>query len=851
MMWKERFQSLQWRLGVLLLILSACYASSLFLVRHWHSHQVTAALQRQVVDNHQLFDKILELRQRSLFTYSYDYTYWDEMVDFVDQRDSSWAKDNLDESVATYDASAVWVYSTDFELLYFTTTLENDSLRNLGLSAAIRKRAFSGRPFAHFFLPTASGLVEIRGATIHPSADKERMTPSHGYFFAGRLWDSSYLDELGDLISGVVTLAPPSERTAQEPGFDKSGLIFWQCQLPGWNGRPVAALSVRIQSSEFRQHLHTTNLVHAISALLTLSLLGAVVWILARWVAFPLRRISKSLGTEDTAPIRPLLVESTELGHIARLIDRFVRQKADLVMEIELRHRVEHELRLMKFSVDRAAIAVFWIDPTGRPVYVNDAACFSLGYAKDELLGMNISDIDLHFPREVRVSFWEQLRERGSLTFETELRRKDGRVIPVEVTVNYLEFDGEEYDCAFARDISERKQAERERQELEIQIQRMQRLETIGTLAGGVAHDFNNLLQPILGYADMALLSLEKTNPLRSDIEQIAQAAYRARDLIKQILIFSRQEQQERKPVQLHLIIGEALRLVRPSLPATIEIREDLDRSCGTVLCDISQIHQVLMNLCTNAFLAMRETGGVLEVQLDALEVDAEFARLHVHLNEGRYIRLTVSDTGCGMDRATMERIFEPFFTTRKSGEGSGLGLSVVHGIVMAHGGGITVYSEPGRGTTFRVYLPIAESEGDTEAVPDIAALEGSEQILLVDDEEVIANMGREMLEPLGYSVTTQTNSLAALEVFRASPHRFDIVITDQTMPQMTGDQLAREMLKIRPELPIVLITGFSERVTSKNFRRLGIRELVMKPLVSRELAGAIRRALSKDLVLD
>jgi signal transduction histidine kinase/ActR/RegA family two-component response regulator len=394
------------------------------------------------------------------------------------------------------------------------------------------------------------------------------------------------------------------------------------------------------------------------------------------------------------------------------------------------------------------------------------------------------------------------------------------------------------------QEIEERKRAEKEKEHLQSQLERTQRLQTIGTLAGGVAHNFNNLLTPIVGYADMVLRQIEQDDSMRPNIEQIAQAGSRAKDLVREILTFSRSGEQERSLSQLHLLFKEALKLVHASVPPNVEIRENLDESCGAVFCDASQMHQVLMNLCTNAFHAMREKGGILEVTLDSLEVGHDLSWLRLNLNPGYYVRLTVSDTGCGMDRATMERIFEPFFTTKDAGEGVGLGLSVLHGIVLAHGGAVTVYSEPGKGTTFRIYLP-AQRQGTQKASPEARPVPaGGESVLFVDDEPIIVNMGKQMLEKLGYRVTAVTSGEEALRLFRDKPGEFDILITDQTMPCITGDRLAKEVLNLRPDLPIVMITGFSQCVTTVNYRELGIREYVMKPLLMRELSEAIRRAV-------
>lgn len=407
----------------------------------------------------------------------------------------------------------------------------------------------------------------------------------------------------------------------------------------------------------------------------------------------------------------------------------------------------------------------------------------------------------------------------------------------------------EELETAMAsleKETARREQTSEEKIQLETQLRRSQRLETIGTLAGGIAHDFNNILTPIFGYLEMVQRQLAPESDAYSKLDKVKKAANRARDLVKQILVFSREVEQERTIVELQLLIKEVLKLLYASLPSTIEIRQDISPDAGTILADPSQMHQVLMNLCTNAFQAMSESGGVLEIKLERFDVYADFITTHPNLKEGRHIRLTVSDTGCGMDKETADRVFEPFFTTRGTRGGTGLGLSVAHGIVASHDGEITVNSEPGEGASFIVYLPWVDVETVVEAPDEDIDIEGRERILFIDDEEAIADLGHEMLTDFGYDVTVMINSAEALELFNKAPDKFDIIITDQIMPDMTGTELAEEIMKVRDDIPIILTSGFSEVVKPEKMSELGIREYVRKPFVIKELGTAIRKALKK-----
>jgi CheY-like chemotaxis protein len=316
--------------------------------------------------------------------------------------------------------------------------------------------------------------------------------------------------------------------------------------------------------------------------------------------------------------------------------------------------------------------------------------------------------------------------------------------------------------------------------------------------------------------------------------------------LVKQILTFSRQNEQERHPTQLGLVIKEALKLLRATVPVTIEFKSRL-AEVPTVLAAPTQIHQIIMNLGTNAWHAMRDQAGVLEVTLAPLQVDTELARLHPDLRPGPYVKLSISDTGCGMSRATLERIFDPFFTTKGPGEGTGLGLAVVHGIMKSHDGTITVYSEPGKGTVFHLYFPAFEADPGQTPTEQAAIPQGhGVRVLFVDDEEALTRVGRTMLERLGYHVTTQTGPLQALALFRARPQDFDLVLTDYTMPGMTGLQLTRQLLAIRPDIPVILTTGYSAMLTPDSLQDAGIRELILKPYNTRILGEAFHQVLSR-----
>ena len=476
--------------------------------------------------------------------------------------------------------------------------------------------------------------------------------------------------------------------------------------------------------------------------------------------------------------------------------------------------------------------------------YVNPAGVEMFGVSSpEELIGK--LQLDLIHPDDLEESKQrrQKIIEEGGIAPPRQHRilTRDGKVVDVESSGTAFKHRGKIIFQTIFQDITERKH-------LEEQLRQAYKMEAIGTLAGGIAHDFNNILTPIIVQSELALMDIEEKSPIRFNLQEVLKAGLRAKDLVKQILTFSRQSEQQPIPLKITPSIKEAIKLLRASLPTTIEIQLDLNGGEDTVIADPTQIHQVLMNLCTNAGHAMRDKGGILNVSLDTVEVDPEFASGHAGLEPGSYLKLAVSDTGHGISPEVLDRIFDPFFTTKDRSEGTGMGLAVVHGIIKSYGGEITVESELGKGTTFMIFFP-----GVTTVVTDEPEIAeklpmGNERILLVDDEEGMVDALRKMLSRLGYQVVEKTSSIEALEVFGAAPDRFDLVITDQTMPNKTGMELAKIILSIRSNIPIILCTGFSESVNEESAKAMGISAFVMKPIVMRDIAHTIREVLNPAL---
>lgn len=387
-----------------------------------------------------------------------------------------------------------------------------------------------------------------------------------------------------------------------------------------------------------------------------------------------------------------------------------------------------------------------------------------------------------------------------------------------------------------------------EYKQLEDKLLQSYKMEAIGTLAGGIAHDFNNILAALIGYSDLALIMTENEH-VHNTILKVRKAADRATDLVKQILTFSRQTDQEVKPLLIKLVVKEALKLIRASIPSSIHIESSIT-SDSYVMADPTQIHQIIMNLCTNASYAMKNDGGTLTVTLDDVQIDENAISDRPGFSTpGRYVRLSVSDNGTGISPEILGRIFDPFFTTKPKDEGTGMGLAVVHGIINSYKGDIAVHSQAGKGTTVRVFIPaIQKASKETIAVDQRPVPTGTERVLFVDDENALVEIGDRMLSRLGYRVTGLTSSVEALKRFSEKPHGFDLVITDLTMPNITGDKLARELLALRADIPIIMVTGFSEEMKEEAMKRMGIKKVILKPIVTRDIAAAMREVLDKSI---
>jgi PAS domain S-box-containing protein len=514
--------------------------------------------------------------------------------------------------------------------------------------------------------------------------------------------------------------------------------------------------------------------------------------------------------------------------------------------------RMESEDRLL-LALDVSAAGIWQLDLKSGAFRVDERIYSLLGYGEQDLVeGFGF------VRKKTSPETWEDLKRKYSrhvaghapmFDHEFKLQSRQGQWKWFHTKAKVVRFDKDgcpETMVGIIIDTSDRKESEAERERLKLKLQQAQKMEAIGTLAGGIAHDFNNILGAILGYAQLTQMHTAANPRVQGYVGNIFKASERAKGLVEQILTFTRQGKSRKVPCDIAVVLKEVVKLLRATIPSTIEIVQKIPSNLGTVLADQTQIHQVLMNLCTNAAHAMELRGGQLTVTLENYLMEKQSVASGDDLASGRYLQLSVRDTGSGMEKPVMDRIFEPYFTTKAVGEGTGMGLATAHGIVSDHGGRIFVESVPGQGSVFRILFPVLDNPSEAVVSQPVSYPRGTERILFVDDEDLLVEVGVEMLKDLGYDVVGTTSAAQALERFKARPDGFDLVITDMTMPGMTGDQLAAQILNHRPGIPVIICTGFSKRMSSELASSLGIRALLMKPVTVQELSRTIRDVLDQ-----
>ena len=623
----------------------------------------------------------------------------------------------------------------------------------------------------------------------------------------------------------------------------KSWIIF--DQFDKWHWIVCYTLPFHVKYADSRSFLKVLILITAATTVFILLLVAFAVTHFIRPIS-----LLTSAATEMAQGNLDLQIENRRQDEVGILTQSFIHMRnsikekidflyeknIDLQNEIKERRRAEKELKesegKYRTLFEKSTDAIFVVQKnTGDLLDANQAGVRLCGRALAELRRLTLLDVTQweDYDRCEIIAFSGQVEELGKVTF----LRPDKP--PRVAILTGVSLDAEVI-ILIARDITD---------ELAMQehLRQAQKMEAIGTLAGGIAHDFNNILFAILGYAELALQDLPDQGPFRQKLEAIHSAGLRARNLVAQVLTFSRRDAQVRSPINLDIMLEDALKLLRPAIPSTIEIRKQIDAK-GCILGDPSRINQIIMNLCTNAYQEMEKEGGVLGICLSEVRITKRTDG-SARVPAGEYVKLTVSDTGAGIPAEHLERIFDPYFTTKPKGKGTGLGLAVVLGIVRSHGGTIQVESRMGQGTRFDLYFPLAEAPVEEKEAEAYQASGGDERILLVDDELELLNMEKEMLSRMGYAVTTMNDPAEALKLFAGQPSYYDLVITDMAMPKMTGDTLAGELLRIRPDIAVILCTGFNEFTSPEEAAKMGIKGYLTKPVSARRLSNTIRKALA------
>ncbi|MBI9074530.1 MAG: response regulator [Desulfatibacillum sp.] len=807
-----------------------------------------------------------------------DWASWDDTYEFLQSHSQDYLDSNLAlETFVNAQLNAIYFYDVQGKP-FWGMSLDLETKQPMALYPLMTGNLQAGHPL---FIDLNSlttgtdisriGLLKteygfVMAASL-PVLTSENKGPAKGTLVMARLitpvlsqklraqtrvpFDLKFVETAGSNISAGGAI-----KTVIQP-VDQS-LLMASILMEDIAGNPCILLEASLPRDIMLQGYATMHTIRNVTILIALILLVLLLWLLAVTIVQPITRLTGHVLTirkSGDYSARCHSGRADEIGMMEqefdRLLETIARQSRELEAELVFREEIAQQLgesmQKYKLLAENLKDVVVAISPDGVVQYCSPAIFEFSGHSPEEVVGMHVHAFlaDERERRKLVQQVEAIVRSGHSQSAEFVMLSKNGKPFPVESSAKPIMENGKllSLQCVI-RDISPRKKVEEEKARLEAKLQQAHKMEAIGTLAGGIAHNFNNVLFPIMGFTELAMMEIPKESQAQESLKDVLAAAERAKKLVRQIMAFSSHGVEDPKLVFMENIVEDVLIIIRASLPSTIEIRKDIVSTGWMIYADPIEIQRVIMNICSNAAHAMKDTGGVMELMLsvqDIAEYDLGPAR---KIAPGRYIKLAISDNGPGMDRDVMERIFDPYFTTKPVGQGSGMGLSEAHALVEKNGGEIKVYSEPGLGASFYVYLPVQGDEPDQPLTHDLPG--GNENVLIVDDEEQIIQMTRQLLERLGYHVTSSNSSTDALNLFQANPDAFDVVITDMTMPRMTGDSLARQILAIRPHIPIILCTGFSEKLSREQARGIGISAYLMKPVVMAQIASILRKVLDK-----
>ncbi len=792
----------------------------------------------------QSFDTILQLKGESLANYAYDYSYWDEMVEFVAAPDPAWGDQNIEQSFGTYGTTAGWVFDVHFSPVYFASTLENkEEVKNL-LPSPLIEKLFKENKFCHFFLKTAEGPVEFRGASIHPSADDQRITPAKGYFIVSRLWDEAHLQTLSEMTRTLVTLRDPISEVPYETAEDKkTGTLRFSIPLTDWKNEPIVRLDVSQKNDIILQLNQANQKRFWIQLLFGLVLLTLLSLFLLRWVSRPISALSASLKKEDARHLTPLQKEKSEFGHIARLILQFFEQKKKLAQEISDRKKAEQALEKEKefLTVTLRSISdgVLVTNLEGKIILMNRQAEKMTDWKFEEAANKPLSEVFHLINKETRVNTETSIekivrkefliverdqnilvsrkgREKRIAEFLTPLKDKESKVIGIVIVF---------------RDITLEKKMEQE-------MLKASKLETISVLAGGIAHDFNNLLAVILGNISLGKIDISEKNLSRLPlfIEEAEKACLRAKNLTARLLTFAKGGAPVLKSTSMEELIHEAVDFALSG--SNVQCQYHLAPDLWLANIDANQISQVLHNIVINACQAMPK-GGILEVRA---ENSAKGPANILPVMIKNFVKISVQDHGTGIKEEHLQKIFDPFFTTKT--KGSGMGLATSYSIVKNHNGVIGVESKLGEGTTFHIYLPASENQQRGEKKQEEKPFVGSGRILILEDEPVVEKMLRQMLTRLGYESESVSDGNLLIDRYIAAKKEgkpFTGLIMDLTIPGgMGGKEAIQKLLQIDPDVKAIVSSGYSSDPIMAEYKKFGFSGVIAKPYLIQHLSEVL-----------
>ena len=721
----------QTKITLLIVLVVAFFMAGILALRVHDTIKFRDIAKERLEERTNSFEAFLKISGEPLRTFVEDNAYLDQMVQAIEKNDKKWFEENVNtQTVGNSYANATWIYNAGGTKVHDVNNINATDLPEIPIPRPAFDQLFADSPWAHFFVQLPQGIMEIRAATIHGSKDLGRQTPQHGFFFAGRLWDTKAMQDMSTFSSNHVRLVPAGKRASEIRNDPQDGVIGFSRPLPGWDGKPVAQLIIRNESPVVQQFNQSSNRLLLWLCLFAVVLLLLISSSLVRWVSRPLRQIMESLKRNDPKPIDGICEKTSEFGELARTTRKFFEQRDNLVREMEERRTTEEALRKS----------------------------------------------------------------------EEELRHS-------------------------------------------------QKMEAVGRLAGGVAHDFNNLLTAIIGYAELISTRVTSNTLAKQNADLIRKAGEQAAALTKQLLAFSRKQILQPKVIDLNELVGDMEKLLRRVIGERFSLQTYRDAEIGRVKADPSQIEQVVLNLGVNARDAMPR-GGELVIRTANVRLDRTTApQISASLAAGDYVLLSVTDTGAGMDEETKAHIFEPFFTTKGPGKGTGLGLATVYGIVRQTGGGISVDTEPGKGSTFRIYLPMVTGPVDFTKTPSapVEKSDNFETVLVVEDEEIVRDLVCAVLEEQGYNVLCAGDGLEALDLAENFDGTIHLLVTDVIMPYINGPELAGKLSALRPDMKVLYVSGYSDNdigdqgVLNPRF------ELLQKPFTPQTLARKIRDVIHED----